>query len=299
MTEERKGELFILGETVLWSLFPIITVMTFAGIMPLVSLAWTTGISTFFFLAVMLVKGTWKEVTNATAWKYATFITLFIGVGFYGLFYLGLQYTTPGNASILALCESLTTYVFFNLLRGEKFPVEHIIGALFMVFGAFIVVGKDFTSLALGDFLILAAMCVSPYGNMYQKKCREIVSSETVMFLRSLMSTFAIGALVLLFGQSLSLEGSEAVWPFLILNGVVIFGLSKLFWIEGIHRISVTKAILLQCITPLSTLFFAWLILSQTPTVWQVSALVPFILGVIFLTANFRVSQLRNPFNLR
>lgn len=299
MTEERKGELFILGETVLWSLFPIITVMTFTGIMPLVSLAWTTGISTFFFLAVMLAKNTWRQVMNITAWKYAAFITLFIGIGFYGLFYLGLQYTTPGNAAILALCESLTTYLFFNLLRGEKFPVEHIIGALFMLFGAFIVVGRDFTSLALGDFLILAAIFASPFGNLYQKKCREIVSSETVMFLRSLLSTFAIGGLVLLFGQSLSLEGSEAVWPFLILNGVVIFGLSKLFWIEGIHRISITKAILLQCITPLSTLFFAWLILSQTPTVWQVSALIPFILGVIFLTANFRVAKFRNPFNFR
>ena len=299
MTEERKGELFILGETVLWSLFPIITVLTFAGIMPLVSLAWTTGISTFFFLAVMLAKGTWREVMNVRAWKYAALITLFIGVGFYGLFYLGLQYTTPGNAAILALCESLTTYLFFNLLRGEKFPVEHIIGACFMLFGAFIVVGKDFTSLALGDFLILAAMCVSPFGNMYQKKCREIVSSETVMFLRSLLSTFAIGALVLLFGQSLSLAGSEAVWPFLILNGIVIFGLSKLFWIEGIHRISVTKAILLQSITPLSTLFFAWLLLSQAPTVWQISSLIPFILGVILLTANFRVTRLRNPFELK
>lgn len=299
MTEERKGEIFILGETVLWSLFPIITVLTFAGVMPLVSLAWTTGISTFFFLAVMFAKGTWRQVMNATALKYAAFITLFIGVGFYGLFYLGLQYTTPGNAAILALCESLTTYIFFNLLRGEKFPVEHIIGAGFMLLGAFIVVGKDFTSLALGDLLILAAMFVSPLGNLYQKKCREIVSSETVMFLRSLMSTFAIGALVILFGHSLSLAGSEAVWPMLLLNGLVIFGLSKLFWIEGIHRISITKAILLQCVTPMFTLLFAWLFLSQTPTIWQITSLIPFILGVVLLTANFRVTTFRNPFALK
>lgn len=299
MTEERKGELFILGETVLWSLFPIVTVLTFAGIAPLVSLAWTTGISTFFFLVVMLIKGTWRQVMNPLAWQYALFITLFIGVGFYGLFYIGLQHTTPGNAAILALCESLTTYLFFNLLRGEKFPIEHVLGACCMLLGAFIVIGKDFSSLALGDFLILAAVFVSPLGNLYQKKCRELVSSETVMFLRSLLSTGAIALLATFLGHSLVLGNIEDVWMFLLLNGIVIFGFSKLFWIEGIHRIAVTKAILLQSITPLFTLIFAWILLSQPPTVWQIFALIPFILGVVFLTANFRVTEFKNPFELR
>jgi drug/metabolite transporter (DMT)-like permease len=299
VTEERKGEAFILGETVLWSLFPIVTLLTFSGIPPLVSLTWTTAISTLFFFAVMLAKGTWRELVNTVAWRHAAMIALFIGVGFYGLFYLGLQYTTPGNAAILALCESLTTYIFFNLLRKEQFPLEHIFGAFFMLVGGIIVVGKDFSNLALGDFLILAAVFVSPIGNLYQKKCRELVSSETVMFMRSILSTVAMGALLVVFGQSLAISAEANSWLFLLLNGIVIFGISKIFWIEGIHRIAITKAILLQCITPLFTLLFAWWLLGQFPTVWQVTSLIPFILGVVLLTGNFRVTQFRNPFGFR
>ena len=291
MNTERKGELYILSETALWSLFPIITVLTFAGIAPLVSLAWTEGIATVFFLVVIAVKGTWKELLNLQAFQYALLITLFIGVGYYALFFLGLHYTTPGNAGILALFESLTTYIVFNLLRGEKFPIEHKIGAAFMLVGALIVVGKNFTGLALGDLLILAATCIAPFGNLYQKKTREIVSSETAMFLRSILSTCAVAALALAFGQHLALHGGSKVLIFLLINGVVLTGVSKLFFLEGIHRISVTKAILLHNLTPLLTLLFAWLILSQAPTVWQLASLVPFFFGVLLLTGQLQLKK--------
>jgi drug/metabolite transporter (DMT)-like permease len=168
-----------------------------------------------------------------------------------------------------------------------------------MLLGAFIIVGKDFSSLALGDFLILAATFLSPFGNLYQKKTRELVSSETAMFLRSFLSTIIVAGFVVLSGESLELQGEWTVLVFLLINGVVIAGLSKLFFLEGIHRISVTKAILLHNLTPLLTLFFAWLLLAQAPTVWQISSLIPFILGVILLTANFRITQFRDPFDLK
>ena len=79
--------------------------------------------------------------------------------------------------------------------------------------------------------------------------------------------------------------------PYLIVNGILLLGLAKIFWIEGIHRISVTKATALSSITPLLTLLFAWIILNQAPTVWQLTSLVPLLLGVLLLTDNIKLSR--------
>ncbi|MBY0539370.1 DMT family transporter [Patescibacteria group bacterium] len=299
MTEERKGELFILSEALLWSLFPIIAVLSFGSLAPVTTLAWTTIFATLFFACVMFVKGTWRDLKNPLVWRYGLLIAFFIGIWFYGLYYLGLKYTTPGNASILVLFEVFTTYLLFNVLRKEAFSLEHTLGALFMIAGALIVLGENFTGFAVGDLLILGATFLAPFGNMFTQKCREIASSETIMFLRSLFSGFALLALAFFLKESIGVDGLLPTLPYLLINGVLIFGLSKLFWIEGIHRIPVTKAILLQSMSPFLTLLFAWLILLQVPTVWQISALIPFILGVILLTANFRVTRFTNLFEIK
>ena len=295
MTEERKGELFILSEAVLWSLFPVITVLSFGNLAPVTALAWTTIFATVFFACVMLVKGTWRDLKNALVWKYGVLIAFFIGVWFYGLYYLGLKYTTPGNAAILVMFEVFTTYLLFNILRKEAFPIEHKIGAFFMLIGALVVLGKNFTGFAAGDFLILAAALLAPFGNMFTQKCREIASSETIMFLRSLFSGFALLGLAIVLKESVDISGLVPTLPYLLINGILIFGLSKLFWFECIHRISVTKAILLQSMAPFLTLVFAWLMLSQAPTIWQLFSLPLFLVGVGLLTGRFRVKNGHNP----
>ncbi len=75
---------------------------------------------------------------------------------------------------------------------------------------------------------------------------------------------------------------------FLLANGVLIFGVSKILWLEGISRISVTKALALGSLAPLFTLFIAWIVLKQAPTAWQIASLAPFFLGVLLLTNNLK-----------
>lgn len=297
MKEERKGELYIISEALLWSLFPVITFMTFAGLTPVLSLALTTILASVFFAVMMLVKGSWRELKNPLVWRYGILVAFLIGVCFYGLYYVGLKFTTPGNAGLVALFEVLTSYFLFNVLRKEPFPLEHKLGAFFMVLGALIILGKNYGGFVVGDFLILAATFFAPLGNMFAQKCRSIASSETILFLRSFFSGFALLALAIILGESVSIREMYAVLPALLVNGIFIFGISKLFWLEGIHRISVTKAIILQSMTPLLTLLFAGLLLSQAPTVWQLSSVVPLLLGVVLLTGNFRLKNTLNPLN--
>lgn len=284
MPEERKGELYIFLQVFLWGLFPVVTVATYAGLSPLSSLGWSLVCTAVFFLGLVAYRNLWSELKNPALWRYTLFIAFFLGTLYYGLFFIGLAHTTPGNAALIAQFEVLTSFLFFNIARREHISREHIAGSVLMLIGACVVLVPNISTPNLGDLLILASTFAPPLGNLYQRKARAIASSETIMLLRSSLTIpIAFLGAVLLGG----LPPFSSVWsslPFLAVNGIILLGVSKIFWIEGIHRISVTKANALSSFGPLVTLLLAWLFLEQAPTVWQLSSIIPLIVGTFLLT---------------
>jgi len=284
LSEQRKGELYIYIGDVLWAFFPIITVFTYAAIPSFLSLAWSTLFAGIVFGGLVVYKGVWRELRNPLLWKYTFYVAFFIGIVFYALYFKALEVTTPGNVAIIALFEVFTSYVFFTLFRKERFSREHTVGSILMVVGAAIVLARDFTGINMGDILILIAVTFTPIGNYFQKKTREFASTESIMFLRCLYSVPAIFILAAVFNEHASFRSLYISLPFLLINGVLLLGLSKILWVEAIHRISVTKGVALSSVTPIFTLLLAWLFLAQVPTPWQLVSLFPLLLGTLLLT---------------
>ena len=100
--EQKKGEISLFLQAILWSFFPIITILSYAAIPSMYSLLWSTLFASVFFAAVITYKGKWRELKNLLLWKYSFFIALSLGVLYYGFFFLGLRETTAGNAAILS-----------------------------------------------------------------------------------------------------------------------------------------------------------------------------------------------------
>lgn len=161
-----------------------------------------------------------------------------------------------------------------------------------MICGALIVLASSFHSFHLGDSILILANMIAPIGNFYAQRARKHVTSETMMFIRTILSSVVIFLLAITLRTPFSLPAIQSSLVFLLINGVLLLGLSKIFWIEGIHRISVTKASAQASIEPLLTLFFAWLLLQQVPTVWQITAIVPIIFGVLLLSKNTTQPQI-------
>lgn len=288
MEEKRKGEVYLFFEAIIWAFFPIVTVLSYGKLPSIIALAWTTLFSAVFFAFVVAYRKRWKELRIPLVWGYSALSALFTGVLLYGLYFIGLSKTTPGNASIIVLMEVLTSLLFFNVLRGEKFPRRYIVGSLLMVLGAVIVLSPKFSGIAAGDLLVLLSIFFAPPGNLYSQKARKLASSETVMLIRSLIVAPTIFLIAMILGIHGTAEQIMISLPFLLLNGILIMGFSKILWIEAIHRISVSKAVALQSLTPLLTLGLSWFILKQAPNVWQLVSLVPLVLGVLLLTDNLK-----------
>lgn len=284
ISETRKGELAILFSTVLWGLTPVIVLLSYGSVGPLTSLAFTTLLAAGFFAIVITFKKGWNDFLKPGVFKYLALIALFIGILYYSIYFVGLKYTTAGNASLILLMEVFFNYLFFNIWKKEAFSAAHILGSLFMLVGASVVLLKDFSGFNKGDIIVLLANLFSPAGNYFQQKLRKQISSEAILFGRNLITVPFVFFLALLFREKFSLPQLGQSFWYLLISGFLLLGFCKFLWVEGIHRISVTKASALEAIGPLFTLLFAYLILRQAPTVWQLASFFPLAAGLVLLT---------------
>ncbi len=284
ISQEQKGEAAILSQAIMWGLFPVITAISYSFISPLVSLVFNTLFAAIFFAGMLTVKKRWQELKNSNALKYILFATLILGIIYYGLYFSGLRLTSPGNASIIALSEIFFGYLFFNIWKKEYFSGLHIFGTLLVVCGVLTILLPNRTGWNRGDLIIILASAIAPAGNYFMQKARKQVSSESIMFVRSFVTFIVMGAVCLTFRQLSPLADIKHVLPTLLFSGLILMGFSKILWIEGIHRISVTKAYVLGCLSPVFALLFAYLLQKQNPTWWQLLSFIPMFFGIVLLT---------------
>ena len=284
-SKERAGELFVIAETFLWSLFPVITILTFGTLTPLYTAAISTLIAALFFAVVLTAKRQWHHLLRRQAWRSMLLTSLIVGVLFYACVFMGLRYTTAGNASILGLMEVFFSFVILGVfLRHEPVLPLHLLGGVLMVIGAGLILLPGMDDWQQGNLLIISATFFAPWGNRYAQKARRMVSAEAIMFCRSVIGGLSLLLFASFFEAVPSWEALRASTSFLLVNGILLLGLSKVFWLEGIARLPITKAISLGSLAPASTLVIAYLVLHEQVTATQVLGFLPIAFGVYLLT---------------
>jgi drug/metabolite transporter (DMT)-like permease len=284
-TETGKGNTAIIAQSVINGLFPVIIVISYLTLDPLLSLFYSIIFTTAFFALILTIKKKWREFFSFSIWKELVFIVIFSGILYFPLFFYGLKFTSPGNASLLVLTEVFFSFLFFNIWKKESLSLQHVFGIAFMILGACIILIPKTGNFNKGDLFIILAAMSAPVSNYFQQKARKKVSSETILFARSIFSLPILFCIVFALSPGISLPNTGLAWITLLLNGILVLGISKILWLEGIHRISVTKAIGLLSLGPVFTLIFSYLFLGQYPQIIQIIAFIPLCLGIILSTS--------------
>ncbi len=284
LSKERIGEIAVLGNGIAYSTFPVITKLTLETLAPITALAWATLISVPFFVLLSFFRSSWANPLDRKILPSLMGTAIIVGVLLPSLVFWGLKHTSAGNAGILLTFEVLATFLFFNVWRREEITREHVLGAGLMFTSALLIFSPGFSAVRSGDFILLAAMSIPPLGNLLQKRVRQEISSEQILFFRAVIGIPALFLLAAAFGEPTQIPKGGKIWTLLFLNGTITFCFARILWIEAIHRIGVTRAISLSGISPALTLLVAFLVLGDVPTPVQLSTVVPAILGVILLT---------------
>lgn len=283
LSKAKQGELFIFAEAALWGLFPIITVFSYNSLPTLYALVGSAFFAALFFGTVLLIKGNWRELLNIRALRDILLSTFLIGIGYYLLTFFALRFTSPGNVSLVALAEVFFSYLLFHIWKKEEISPLHLLGCALMVVGVIVVLVPSARSFNVGDALVLVGATLTPIGNYFMRRARLTTSSEVIMFIRSSVVAAVIGVFALGLHGVPSVADLQTSLPFLVINGLLLMGFSKILWIEGIHRISVIKANALASVAPIFTLLFAWWLMKTPPSPWQLLAFVPMFFGILLL----------------
>lgn len=283
MTKERQGELLMVGLAILESWFPILSISAMKYIGALHTYMYSLLIALVFFILLMYKRNRFIELKNKEAYKDLLLTTFFITTLFTFVF-IGMQYTTAGNMAVIIFLQLLFAYLYFNILGKEKMDTMHLAGALIMGIGAIIILFPEELSLNKGDLFILIAAMLAPLANLYQKKARKFCSSETILGFRTVVGLPFIILLAIIFEPSVSYENFSLALPYLLFIGIVIYVVSKIMWIEALHRISITKVSAMMGLVPMMTLLFAYFYLDEVPQMRQMIGIFPILLGGYLLT---------------
>ncbi|MCJ7764966.1 MAG: DMT family transporter [Thiovulaceae bacterium] len=283
MQEERKGEIYMLLLSVLESWFPILSLFSIALIGAIYSYAFAIAIAVIIFSVLLIYRGKTAELFHKEARKDLLLTTLFINLLFV-LIFIGLQYTTAGNMAVIIFLQLLFAYLYFNVFGSDSLSPLHTFGAVVMGLGALTVLIPDDLSLNRGDLLILIAAAIAPLANFYQKRARSYVSSETILAFRNI---FALPVMFLLAYLTEPLPTSDNLikaLPYILAIGILVFGLSKVLWLEALHRISITKVSAMMALPPIFTLIFAYYTLNELPELRQILGVIPILIGGYLIT---------------
>ncbi len=278
------GMPYILVASVLWASFPVLTIVALKTLPVFTAAALTTFCSTLFFL-FLLVLTPQKQKLSKSCVRNIAFACVTLGVAYYIFTYVGISLTTPGNAAIVMLMEIFFSYLFISVIgKHEPLIPAHVFGAILMVTGVLFVLVPSARELQLGDFILLIGGMIPPLGNLAMQRARKEVSAAYIMFFRSLTATVSLGILALIFEGTPTVAAIIPALPAIVLGGILLMGVSKILWIEAIHRLPITQTISVASIQPLFTMFFAYIVLHQAPEWLQLLSLPPIAVGMYLLT---------------
>ncbi|MDQ7068638.1 MAG: DMT family transporter [Sulfurimonas sp.] len=283
MTQEREGELLMLSLSIIESWFPILSILSMAYIGALHTYMYSLIIALFFFIILMFKRKRFSELKNRAAYKDLLLTSFFITTLF-ALIFIGMRYTTAGNMAVIVFLQLLFAFFYFNVLGKEKMDRSHLIGSVIMGVGAIIVLIPQELHFNKGDLFILAGAAIAPFANLYQKRAREFCSSETILTFRTVVGLPFIAALAYFLEPAVTYSAFKQALPYLLIIGIAVYVVSKIMWIEALHRVSITKVSAMMGLVPLMTVVFAYLFLNETPSANQALGLIPILVGGYILT---------------
>jgi drug/metabolite transporter (DMT)-like permease len=285
LNRQVQGEIYILSASFIEAWFPIATFYLAHSIGGIHALFYSLVIAGTVLGVYAFWTGRYKQFSDISAYP-ALLKTSFLMATLFMLIFVGAQYTTASHVALIIFLQLLFAYLYFQRSAEEYLNRQHLLGAILMGLGAIIIlfpVGEVW-KINLGDILVLLAAMIAPLGNYYQKQARKKVHSTNILLSRSLIGIPLVYGMATIFEVTPSWQMIQSQWPWLLFLGLMIFVMSKILWMESLHRLSITKVSAIYAVSPLITLGLAYWLLNEVPSFWQLLAVLPIILGGYLIT---------------
>jgi drug/metabolite transporter (DMT)-like permease len=203
----------------------------------------------------------------------------------YALFFSGAKLTTGINTAILLQVEPIYSILLSFFILKEKVTVKQVLATLLIVVGIVAVVYNVSFSFNLGDLFILLTPLFYQLSHVISKKVINKYGTYAIQSARYFYGGIMLLVISTLFGMNqFNLLTEFSNLSIILALGIIVAGIGTLSFYESIKRINLSKTTAL--ISPYSVIgvILAWLVLKETPTLYQIIGLILILFGIFALT---------------
>lgn len=285
MTPRAQSYLSLALCILLWASIPVASKKILAELSNLQMLFYSTIFSVFALGALVLWQRKTVSLKDYTLRDFANMCWLgFLGAFlYYVLLYGAFARTSAAEGFLLAYTWPILISLLAVPLLGERFTPARLIAVVISFSGVVAIVTQGrmvelrVENLA-GNLLALCGALVFALFSIQGKRASyNVTVAAFVYFCAALICCAA--AIVL--GGGLALP-STAIWGWLIYNGLLVNGLSYVFWFKALKHGDTFIVSNLLYLTPAISLLFVLLLLDEPIHASAVSGLVLIIAGILF-----------------
>jgi len=266
------------------------------------------GIRLFFasliLIIVLFVRGEGFSLAKSDIPK-ILFLSIIGNTAFQLLFIHGLNWTTASNTSVIMAMTPVFVALLSVFLKQEKMHWAGWLGIVISFIGFYFIITKQVGTFHFsweelrGDVMILAGNFLWAIYTVFSKPFLEKISP-----LKWTSITLAVGTVFYLPFAALDIvriqwsEISFQAWAALIYSGLFAIAICYVIWYASVRRIGNSKTAIYGYLTPIFTILFAYLLISERITLLQIGGALIIFAGVYLTRSGYRLFERRKASNL-
>lgn len=299
VSQTRRSYVYLILCILTWASIPVASKKALAGLDSWQFLFYSTILSFLALGGAVLTQGKQRDFSRYAIRDYG----IMAGLGFLGcylyyvLLYAALARTTATEGFILAYTWPILILILAVIILGEPLTVRKLIAILISFAGIIVIVTQgrifsvQFTSLS-GDLLALSGAAAFALFSVLGKGYNF---DQTIAVFVYFVAALIVVLISTPFLTSL-VWPSRAVWPWLIYNGLLVNGISYIWWFKALEHGETHVISNALYLTPFVALVYIRLLLDEPI---HASALIGLLIIVTGISFQSMGPSGRRPPNLR
>jgi drug/metabolite transporter (DMT)-like permease len=254
MNNNVKGTIFVLICVALWALIPVVAKTGQSTLDNHQFLFWSSLVSLIVLSVSATLRGNIREVKSYSLkeWGYLSFLGL-LGTYIYYLFlYLGYSRASGMEVLVIQYTWPIMILVLSVFILKERFNARKVIAIILGFLGVLLVLSKGAVSeIELNNprviiLVAIGAFCFALFSVLSKNIKRASLAVTSIYFLAATVASF----LSMLYFSEFALPSSVELFP-VLLNGVLVNGLSYMFWLSALKSAEASYLAPFVYITPI------------------------------------------------